>query len=101
MGVGDGRRFLGWVAARGAESGLVRMGGVGRVGGGGRLPDCQRRRICSRRAKMRAKMAAIRAATRASGDLGARLQPAPEGAMGARRLARWSASRDVWVSIRG
>ncbi len=70
------------------------------AGGGGRVPDCQRRRICSRRAKIRAKMAAIRASIRAFGDLDAILRPAPGGVGVARRLARWVASGGVSVSIR-
>ena len=37
-----------------------------RMGGRGRFPDCQSARSCSRRAKMRAKLAAIRA-SRAAG----------------------------------
>ena len=67
----------GWVArARGA--------------GTGRVPACQRRRICSRRAKIRAKMAAIRA----SRDLDVILRPAPGGALKL-RLAKVSASEGV------
>ena len=61
-----------------------------RGAGTGRVPACQRRRICSRRVKMRARMAAIRA----SRDLGVILRPAPEGAVKL-RLAKVSASEGV------
>ena len=62
-------------------------------GGGGSWPDCQRRSTCSRRAKMRAKMAAIRA----SRDLDVILRPAPEGAV-KHRLANSLASEGVGCS---
>ena len=76
--------------------GAVGFGAGGRAGAGsGRLPDCQSRRICSRRLKMRAKMAAIRACT-AAGHQAHFSCPAHAGR---RRPANWSPRESVCASM--
>ena len=63
--------------------------------GGGRLPASQSARICSRRAKRRARMAAM-SVCRALDTI---LLPAPEGA--ARRLAILSPGEEGFINIVG
>ena len=84
------------VAARDWRGFGLRCDVLPRVGGEARVPACQAWRSCSSRAKMRAKMAAIRAC-KAAGNT-ARFSRRAGAVM--RRPAGWSLSGDGRFSIR-
>ena len=78
----------GWVCGTGRVCGAAAP-----AGGVGRRPSCQRRRISSRRAKRRSRMAAMRM-RRAAGSI---LPPGPGGA--ARSVAILAPWKGVFVNI--